>query len=68
MVHVVIGRITIGNILQREAPNETDDGWIGGLKDSVDLAVLVFKLLDGEDGFVAAGAGDEVFGLNLCSA
>jgi hypothetical protein len=27
---------------------------------------LVFELLDGEDGFIAARAGDEVFGLDFC--
>src|SRR5262249_34618142 len=41
-----VGRITIGNILQGEASNKTNDIWIGWLEDSVDLAVLVFKLLD----------------------
>src|SRR5215831_11977972 len=46
VVHVVVGRIAIGNILQREAPNETYDVRIGGLEDSVDLAVLAFKLLN----------------------
>src|SRR6516164_3355338 len=46
VVHVVVGSITIGNILQREATNKTNDVRIGGLKDSVDLAVLASKLLD----------------------
>src|SRR6516162_3649146 len=46
VVHVVVGRITIGNILQREATNKTNDVRIGGLKDSVDLAVLASKLID----------------------
>src|SRR6516164_10561028 len=46
VVHVVVGRITIGNILQREATNKTNDVRISGLKDSVDLAVLASKLLN----------------------
>ena len=46
VVHVVVGRVTIGNILQREATDETNDVRIGWLKDAVDLAVLVFKLPD----------------------
>jgi len=46
VVHVVVGRVTIGDILQREATNETNDVWIGRLEDSVDLAVLGFKLPD----------------------
>src|SRR6516164_10284208 len=46
VVHVVVGSVTIGNILQREASNKTNDVWIGGLKDSIDLAVLIFKLSD----------------------
>src|SRR5262249_32852239 len=46
VVHVVVGRITIGDILQREAPDETNDVRIRRLEDPVDLAVLAFKLLD----------------------
>src|SRR5215831_13489362 len=46
VVHVVVGRIAIGNILQREAPNETYDVRIGRLENSVDLTVLAFKLLN----------------------
>ena len=46
VVHVVVGRVTIGNILQREAANETNDVRIGRLEDSVDLAVLAFELPD----------------------
>ena len=46
VVHVVVGRVATSNILQRKAPNETNDVWVGGLKDTVDLAVLAFKLLD----------------------
>src|SRR5215472_4519972 len=46
VIHVVIGRVTVGNIFQREASDKTNDVRIGGLKDSVDLAVLVSQLPD----------------------
>ena len=48
VVHVVVGRITISNILQREARNEANDVRIGGLPHhpghgAGNLAVLVGK-------------------------
>src|SRR6266700_1436484 len=46
VVHVVVGRITIGDILQREARNEANDVRIGGLEDPIDLAVYLLKMLD----------------------
>src|SRR6187200_1124146 len=46
VVHVVVGRITVGDILQREARNEADDVRIGGLEDPIDLAVHILKVLD----------------------
>src|SRR5260370_29115625 len=46
VVHVVVGRITIGDILQREARNEANDVRIGGLEDPIDLAVHMLKMLD----------------------
>src|SRR6266850_8141865 len=46
VIHVVVGRITISNILQREARNEANDVRIGGLEDPIDLAVNMLKMLD----------------------
>src|SRR5215218_11308091 len=46
VVHIVVGRITIGNIFQCEAPNKTNDVGIGGLEDSINLTVHVSKMLD----------------------
>src|SRR6266700_2393460 len=46
VVHVVVGRITIRDILQREARNEANDVGIGGLEDPIDLAVNMLKMLD----------------------
>src|SRR5258707_14721856 len=43
VVHVVVGRITISNILQREARNEANDVRIGGLEDPIDLAVICLR-------------------------
>src|SRR4029077_3279028 len=45
-VHVVIGRIAVGDVLERKPPDEADDVRIGGLEDPIDLAVHVSKLLD----------------------
>src|SRR6267142_2575779 len=46
VVHVVVGLITIGDILQREARNEANDVRIGGLEDPIDLVVHMLKMLD----------------------
>src|SRR5215475_6268540 len=46
MIHVMVGCITIGNIFQSEAPNESNDVRIGWFEDAIDLAVHISKLLD----------------------
>jgi hypothetical protein len=44
MIYVMVGCITIGNILQSEAPNESNDIRIGWFEDAIDLAVHISKL------------------------
>src|SRR5215475_1110868 len=46
VVHVMVGGIAVGNILQRETADETDDVPIVRLERPIDQAVLFFKLLD----------------------
>src|SRR5262245_41864383 len=46
VVHVVVARITIGDILQGQARHESNDIRIVRFEDAIDLAVHVSKLLD----------------------
>src|SRR5262249_44716197 len=46
VVHIVVGGIAVGDVLQSEAAHESNDVRIGRLQDAVALGVRLSKLLD----------------------